>query len=64
DAPQTHPPAVFEATHTDAGWQAVIRHLRAESLLAWVAPWLSESAHQWLAPLDPRGELPEITLQS
>lgn len=64
DAPQTHPPAVFEATRTDAGWQAVIRHLRAERVLAWVAPWLSGSARQWLAPLDPRGELPEITLQS
>ncbi|MCB1776766.1 MAG: TIGR02099 family protein [Candidatus Competibacteraceae bacterium] len=54
----------FAATQTGASWQAVIRNLRAEHLFAWVTPWLSEAARQWLTPLNPRGNLPEITLRA
>ncbi|MCP5195674.1 MAG: TIGR02099 family protein [Gammaproteobacteria bacterium] len=62
-AGQAQKPTAFEFTPTDAGWQAVIRDLRAENLLAWATPWLDETARQWLTPLDPHGELPETTIR-
>ncbi|MCB1768081.1 MAG: TIGR02099 family protein [Candidatus Competibacteraceae bacterium] len=63
-ATEVHSPTEFEATQTSAGWQAIVRNLRAEYLLAWAMPWLSETARQWLNPLNPRGHLPEITLSA
>lgn len=57
---QRWPPMVFEVAPTAAGWQATIRHWRAENLLDWAKPWLGESARQWLTPLNLQGELPEI----
>ena len=56
--------AEFEALPTGAGWQATIRHGRAEHLLAWVTPWLDAPARQWLTPLNPQGALPEIVIQA
>jgi len=41
-----------------------VRELRAQDLLAWITPWLDESARQWLVPLDPRGDLPEIVFRA
>lgn len=56
-------PTEFEALQNGRGWQVVIRRLRAENALTWAMPWLNESARQWLTPLNPQGELPEITLR-
>ncbi len=60
---RTVTPVEFEAAPTEAGWQATIRHWRAENLLNWMKPWLDESARQWLTPLNPRGEFPEIGIR-
>ncbi|HAS51214.1 MAG TPA: TIGR02099 family protein, partial [Gammaproteobacteria bacterium] len=57
-------PMTFAATPTETGWEATLRHARAEYLLAWAMPWLNESARQWLQPLNPQGEWPEIHLQA
>ena len=57
-------PVEFAAAPTEAGWQATIRHGRTEHLLAWAISWLDEPARQWLTPLNPRGELPEIGIQA
>ncbi|HRX70050.1 MAG: TIGR02099 family protein [Gammaproteobacteria bacterium] len=62
-AGQAFTPTEFEAMQNGTGWQVVIQRLRAENALTWVMPWLNESARQWLTPLNPQGELPEITLR-
>ncbi|MDQ5908943.1 MAG: hypothetical protein QG599_1036 [Pseudomonadota bacterium] len=59
----TSTPITFAVTPTETGWEATIRHARAQHLLAWAMPWLNEPARQWLQPLNPQGELPEIHLQ-
>ncbi len=61
---RTPTPAEFEATATEAGWQATLRHWRAEHLLTWAMSWLDDPARQWLTPLNPQGELPEIGIQA
>ena len=60
--PQT--PLEFAVAPTASGWQATIRHGRAEHLLAWATPWLDAPARQWLTPLNPQGALPEIIIQA
>jgi len=54
----------FDLTRTSEGWRGEVRELKAQEGLAWTAPWLSEPARRWLVPLDPRGELPEITFSA
>lgn len=54
----------FELARTDQGWQGNVRGLRVQDLWAWAAPWLDEAARPWWVPLEPRGELPEITFQA
>ena len=54
---------VFELHQNAERWQANIRDLRAQDLMAWLLPWLDEPARRWLAPLDPQGQLPEIAIQ-
>ena len=56
-------PVEFTAAPTEAGWQATIRHGRTEHLLTWAMSWLDDPTRQWLTPLNPRGELPEIGIQ-
>lgn len=46
------------------GWRGTIHALQAQDALAWITPWLEDSARRWLVPLDLRGELPEITLEA
>ena len=60
--PQT--PLEFSVAPTASGWQATLRHGRAEHLLAWAMPWLDAPARQWLTPLNPQGALPEIVIQA
>ncbi len=57
-------PVEFTATPTAAGWQATLRHWRAENVLTWAKSWLDDPARQWLTPLNPQGLLPEITIQA
>ena len=44
-------------------WQSRLRDWRAEDLLAWISPWLNEPGQHGLMPLEPRGALPDITVQ-
>lgn len=52
-----------ELSQTGEQWQGRIRALRAQDVLAWAMPWLDQPARQWLAPLQPHGELPEIAVR-
>jgi len=61
---QTVVQPAFELNRTNEGWQGSARGLHAQDLLAWLTPWLDESARQWLMPLDLRGELPEIAFRA
>ena len=61
---QTAVEPTFEFKQTAEGWRGGARGLRAQDVLAWSAPWLDDPARDWLVPLDPRGELPEISLQT
>ncbi len=54
----------FELNQSGEQWQGHIRDLRAQDVAAWTLPWLDEPARQWLAPLDPRGSLPDIVVRA
>ena len=60
-ADRSHP---FAWSQNDGQWQGRIQGLRSKDVAAWVRPWLDPSAHRWLAALDPRGELPELTIRT
>ena len=60
-AGRSHP---FEWSQRGDQWQGHIRGLRVRDVAAWALPWLDEPARQWLATLEPRGELPELTVQT
>lgn len=54
----------FELSRAGERWRGEGRDWRVQDVLAWVTPWLDESARNWLASLDPRGDLPEIALET
>ena len=54
----------FELSCAGERWRGEGRDWRVQDVLAWVTPWLGESARNWLASLDPRGDLPEIALET
>ncbi|MFO7642015.1 MAG: YhdP family protein, partial [Candidatus Competibacteraceae bacterium] len=54
----------FELTGAGEHWQGRMWDVRVEKAWSWLMPWLDEPARQWLEPLAPRGELPEITFQT
>ena len=54
----------FELSRAGEHWRGEGRDWRVQDVLAWAAPWLDESTRNWLAPLDPRGDLPEIALEA
>lgn len=56
-------PHRFEWSQGGDQWWGRIHGLRAQEATAWVLPWLDEPTRQWLAALDPRGEVPEITVR-
>ncbi len=58
---RSHP---FEWSQSGGQWQGRIRDLRVQDVAAWVLPWLDEAARRWLAVLDPRGQLLELTVQA
>jgi uncharacterized protein (TIGR02099 family) len=53
----------FQLRQTGIAWQGQFRDLRAEEVLAWIAPWLDEPGQHGLIPLELRGALPEIAVQ-
>jgi len=57
-------PHPFEWSQSDGQWRGRIHGLRVQDMAAWVLPWLDEPARQRLASLDPRGEIPELTVQA
>ncbi|MEZ5578714.1 MAG: DUF3971 domain-containing protein [Candidatus Competibacteraceae bacterium] len=46
----------FELSRAGGRWRGEGRDWRVQDVLAWVTPWLDESARNWLASLDPRGD--------
>ena len=54
----------FELSQGGDQWRVSVRDLRIQDVAAWILPWLDESARGWLAPLNPRGDLPEITVRA
>jgi len=54
----------FEWNRRGDQWQGRIQGLRIQDMAVWGLPWLDEPARQWLAALAPRGELPELTVQT
>jgi uncharacterized protein (TIGR02099 family) len=54
----------FELTGTGEHWQGRMWDARVEKAWSWLLPWLDEPARQWLEPLAPRGEMPEIAWQT
>ena len=54
----------FELSRAGERWRGEGRDWRVQDVLAWVTPWLDESARNWLTSLDPRGDLPEIALET
>ncbi len=53
----------FTVHQTGELWQGHIHDLRAQDLAAWTALWLDNPAQQWLATLNPQGNLPEIAIR-
>ncbi len=60
-AGQSH---AFEWNRRGDQWQGRIQGLRIQDMAVWGLPWLDEPARQWLAALAPRGDLPELTVQT
>ena len=54
----------FELSQGGDQWRVSVRDLRIQDAAAWILPWLDESARGWLAPLNPRGDLPEIMVRA
>ena len=54
----------FELNHAGDHWRGEGHDWRVRDVLAWMSPWLDESARSWLTALDPGGDLPEFTLET
>lgn len=54
----------FELNRAGDHWRGEGRDWRVQDVLAWMSPWLDESARSWLTALDPGGDLPEFTLET
>ncbi|MGB5064822.1 MAG: DUF3971 domain-containing protein, partial [Candidatus Competibacter sp.] len=54
----------FELSRAGEHWRGEGHDWRVQDVLAWATPWLDEPARNWLVPLDPRGDLPELTLET
>ncbi|QQS53315.1 MAG: TIGR02099 family protein [Candidatus Competibacteraceae bacterium] len=54
----------FELNRAGERWRGEGRDWRVHDVLAWVTPWLDEPTRNRLAALDPRGDLPEIALET
>lgn len=54
----------FELSRAGEHWRGEGHDWRVRDVLAWATPWLDESTRHWLASLDPRGDLPEIALET